>query len=191
MLRNRTFNKDLYWGSSFNKNARVIGDQSLLWKIFCKSIADRHCSWSSQSSPGVLETRCSHNNGNTSHVMITKLKIAEQCINRNYYFKTAWSEMNLKQNLSKFLQIFLCYLLGVITLKSQVLDKFNCGILDFTEELGDWHQRTSIRTTIGRFQLIRLPKFSLHLHIWLHALWYGRALTLSAPRGVEEGSTVF
>ena len=45
--------------------------------------------------------------------------------------------MNLKQNLSKFLQIFLCYLLGVITLKSQILDKFNCGILDFTEELGD------------------------------------------------------
>ena len=54
--------------------------------------------------------------------MITELKIAEQCINRNYYFKTAWSEMNLKQNLSKFLQIFLCYLLGVITLKSQILD---------------------------------------------------------------------
>ena len=54
--------------------------------------------------------------------MTTKLKIAEQLLLEIITSKQPDVKMNLKQNFSKFLQIFLSRILGVITLKSHILD---------------------------------------------------------------------
>ena len=54
--------------------------------------------------------------------MTTKLKIAEQLLLEIITSKQPDVKMNLKQIFSKFLQIFLSCILGVITLKSHILD---------------------------------------------------------------------